>query len=55
MKYDYLIVGEGLFGAVFAKQANEADMKALIIDKRPHIGGNAYTEVSDGGRCKIDE
>ena len=52
MKYDYLMVGVGLFGAVFAKQANEADMKVLIIDKRPHIGGNAYTEVSDGAVAK---
>ena len=44
MKYDYLIVGAGLFGAVFARQAIDAGKKVLIIDKRPHIAGNIYTE-----------
>ena len=44
MKYDYLIVGTGLFGAVFAHEMREAGKKCLCIDKREHIGGNIYTE-----------
>lgn len=46
--YDYLIVGAGLFGAVFAQQAVESGKKVLVVDKRPHIGGNVYTEVVEG-------
>ncbi|MDE7194442.1 MAG: UDP-galactopyranose mutase [Oscillospiraceae bacterium] len=42
--YDYLIVGAGLFGSVFAHIMTEHDKKCLVIDKRPHIGGNCYTE-----------
>ena len=42
--YDYLIVGAGLFGAVFARQATDAGKKVLVIDKRPNIAGNVYTE-----------
>ena len=42
--YDYLVVGAGLFGAVFARQAADAGKKVLVIDKRPHIAGNVYTE-----------
>ncbi|MFP5042388.1 UDP-galactopyranose mutase [Parasediminibacterium sp. JCM 36343] len=42
--YDYLIVGSGLFGAVFARQMADAGKKCLVIDKRAHIGGNVYTE-----------
>lgn len=48
MKYDYLIVGAGLFGAVFAHEANKAGKKCLVIDKRSHIGGNVYTEKIEG-------
>ena len=48
MKYDYLIVGAGLFGAVFARQAADAGKKVLVIDKRPHIAGNVYTEEIEG-------
>ena len=44
MKYDYLIVGAGLFGAVFAERARAAGKSILVIDKREHIGGNVYTE-----------
>ena len=47
-KYDYLIVGAGLFGAIFAYEANKRGKKCLIIDKRPHIAGNIYTEEIDG-------
>lgn len=47
-KYDYLIVGAGLFGCVFAQQAAAAGKKCLVIDRRPHIAGNAYTERRDG-------
>ena len=43
-KYDYLVVGAGLFGAVFAQQAKDAGKKVLVIDKREHIAGNVYTE-----------
>ncbi|OUP73991.1 UDP-galactopyranose mutase [Erysipelatoclostridium sp. An173] len=42
--YDYLIVGTGLFGSIFAYEANKRGKKCLIIDKRSHIGGNVYTE-----------
>ncbi len=42
--YDYLIVGAGLFGSVFARQATDAGKKVLVIDKRPNIAGNVYTE-----------
>lgn len=42
--YDYLIVGAGLFGAVFAHEAKKKGKKCLVIDRRPHIGGNIYTE-----------
>ena len=42
--YDYLIVGAGLFGAVFARQATDAGKKVLVIDKRPNIAGNVYTQ-----------
>ncbi|MBR6349533.1 MAG: UDP-galactopyranose mutase [Lachnospiraceae bacterium] len=47
-EYDYLIVGAGLFGAVFAAKAIEAGKKCLVIDRRPHIAGNAYTENING-------
>lgn len=46
--YDYLIVGAGLFGAVFAHEAKQAGKSVLVIDKRPHIGGNVYTEDMKG-------
>lgn len=48
MIYDYLIVGAGLFGAVFANEATKVGKKCLVIDKRNHIGGNVYTENIDG-------
>lgn len=44
MKYDYLIVGSGLFGSVFAYEAKKRGRKCLVIDRRSHIGGNIYTE-----------
>ncbi|MCM1261256.1 MAG: UDP-galactopyranose mutase [Butyrivibrio sp.] len=44
MKYDYLVVGAGLFGAVFAHELNQKGKKLLVIDKREHIAGNIYTE-----------
>ena len=40
IKYDYLIVGSGLYGATFAYKAKQAGRKVLVIDKRPHLGGN---------------
>lgn len=48
MRYDYLIVGTGLFGAVFAAQMKKAGKKCLCIDKRSHIGGNIYTAEEHG-------
>lgn len=47
-QYDYLVVGAGLFGAVFARQATDAGKKVLVIDKRDHIAGNVYTEQVEG-------
>ena len=47
-KYDYLIVGSGLFGATFAYKARQAGKTCLIIDKRPHLGGNVYCENIEG-------
>lgn len=46
--YDYLIVGTGLFGSIFAYEANKKGKKCLVIDKRSHVGGNIYTENIDG-------
>ncbi len=47
-KYDYLIVGSGLYGAIFAHEAKEKGKKVLVIDKRPTIAGNIYTEKQEG-------
>lgn len=48
MKYDYLIVGAGLYGAVFAQKKTEAGMKCLVIDRREHIAGNIYSRKMEG-------
>ena len=48
MKYDYLVVGSGLYGAVFAHEAKKAGKSVLVIDKRPNIAGNIYTEPIEG-------
>ena len=48
IKYDYLIVGSGLFGATFAYFANKMGRKCLVIDKRSHLGGNVYCENIEG-------
>lgn len=48
MRYDYLVVGAGLFGAVFAHEAVARGKRVLVVEKRPHIGGNAYTEQREG-------
>lgn len=48
MKYDYLIVGSGLYGATFAHLATQKGKKCLVIDKRPHLGGNVYCENIEG-------
>ncbi len=47
-QYDYLIVGAGLFGAVFAQEARRAGKRCLVIDRRSHIAGNIYTEQVEG-------
>ena len=48
MQYDYLVVGAGLFGAVFASEMTKANKTCLVIDKRAHIAGNIYTEEVRG-------
>jgi len=48
MRYDYLIVGSGLFGATFAGLAHLDGKRCLVIDKRPHLGGNLYCENMEG-------
>ena len=48
VKYDYLVVGAGLYGAVFACEAKKAGKSVLVIDKRPNIAGNVYTEEVEG-------
>ena len=47
-EYDYLLVGAGLFNVVFAQQAKMHGKRCLVIDKRPHLGGNVYCEDIDG-------
>ncbi|MGN8712007.1 UDP-galactopyranose mutase [Hornefia butyriciproducens] len=47
-QYDYLIVGAGLFGAVFAERAHQAGKRVLVIDRRPQVAGNVYTEKIEG-------
>ena len=48
MKYDYLIVGAGLFSAVFAREMTKKGKKCLVLEKRSHVGGNIYTEKMSG-------
>lgn len=48
MEYEYLVVGSGLYGAVFAHEAKKAGKSVLVIDKRPNIAGNVYTETIEG-------
>lgn len=48
MGYNYLVVGAGLFGAVFARQVKAAGKSVLVIDRRGHVGGNVYTEEIEG-------
>ena len=47
-KYDYLVVGAGLYGSIFAREATNKGYKCLVIDKRPNVGGNVYTEKIEG-------
>ena len=47
-KYNYLIVGSGLYGATFARLATDSGKRCLVIDKRPHLGGNVYCEKMEG-------
>lgn len=48
MKYDYLIVGSGLYGATLAHEVKKAGKTVLVIDKRPNIAGNVYTQDVEG-------
>lgn len=47
-RYDYLIVGSGLYGSIFAREATNKGDKCLVIDKRDNVGGNIYTEKVEG-------
>lgn len=47
-KYDYLVVGAGLYGSIFAREATNKGHKCLVIDKRPNVGGNVFTEKIEG-------
>jgi UDP-galactopyranose mutase len=47
-KYDYLIVGSGLFGATFAGRVRQAGKTCLVIDRRDHVGGNVYCDKIEG-------
>lgn len=53
MKYDYLIVGSGLFGSVFAHEAKRKGKRCLVIDRRSHLGGNVYCEEKEGIRIHV--
>ena len=46
--YDYLVVGAGLYGAIFAHEAKKANKSVLVLEKRPNIAGNVYTEKIEG-------
>ena len=48
MKYDYIVVGAGFFGSIFAYEANKRGKKVKVIEKRNHVGGNAYCENVEG-------
>ena len=51
MHYDYLVAGAGLYGAVFAREAVDAGKSVLVIDRRPNIAGNVYTEDVEASMC----
>ena len=53
LMYDYLIVGAGLYGAVFAREATDAGKKVLVVDKRPTVAGNVYTEDVEGIKVHV--
>ena len=48
MKYDYIVVGSGLYGSIFAHEAKSKGKSVLVVDKRPNIAGNVYTEKQEG-------
>ena len=52
--YQYLVVGAGLFGAVFAREMKKAGKNCLVIEKRNHIAGNIYTKEIKNGLCEIE-
>ena len=54
-KYDYVIVGSGLFGATCAYELKERGKKVLVLEKRKHIGGNCYTENKNDKTRNADE
>ena len=50
-QYDYLVVGAGITGAIFAHEARRAGKTCLVIDRRDHVAGNIYTKEVDGLTC----
>ena len=52
--YDYLVVGSGLYGAIFAHEAKAHGKSVLVVDKRPNIAGNIYTENIEGNYADLD-
>lgn len=54
-KFDYLVVGSGLYGAIFAHEAKAHGKSVLVVDKRPNIAGNIYTENVEGINVHADE
>ena len=55
MKYDYLVVGSGLYGAIFAHEAKAKGKSVLVVDKRPNIAGNVYTEKQEASMYTCTE
>ena len=53
MQYDYLIVGAGIFGSVFAREMTDAGRKCLVVERRNHVGGNVYTQEIEGIKAHI--
>ena len=51
--YDYLVVGAGLYGSVFDHEVNKKGKSVMVIDKRPNVGGNIYTEKIEGINCLL--
>ncbi len=55
MKYDVLVIGSGFSGAVFAERATRADQRVLVLEKRPHIGGNCYSYIDERTGAHVEQ